>query len=73
MEMKALVNYTSGVIILSDSFNTAIFKQSFMRVFTKDMDGQLNMGFNATLEVQVIFFYAYIDVVFVYFGCLENF
>lgn len=71
--MKALVNYTSGVIILSDSFNTAIFKQSFMRVFTKDMDGQLNMGFNATLEVQVIFFYAYIDVVFVYFGCLENF
>ncbi|RKO95255.1 hypothetical protein CAUPRSCDRAFT_277, partial [Caulochytrium protostelioides] len=26
--------------------------QSFIRLFTKDADGYLSMGFNATLEVQ---------------------
>ncbi|RKP02241.1 hypothetical protein CXG81DRAFT_18068 [Caulochytrium protostelioides] len=52
MEMKTLVNQTNGFSVLSDSFNTAIFKQSFIRLFTKDADGYLSMGFNATLEVQ---------------------
>ncbi|TPX68583.1 hypothetical protein SpCBS45565_g03043 [Spizellomyces sp. 'palustris'] len=52
MEMKSLVNLTNGFMVLSDSFNTAIFKQSFIRVFNKDADGFLQMGFNATLEVQ---------------------
>lgn len=40
-------------MILADSFNTAIFKQSFQRVFQKDSQGHLQMGFNATLDVQV--------------------
>lgn len=53
MEMKSLVNMTNGYLVLSDSFNTAIFKQSFMRLFSKDADGYLQMGFNATLDVQV--------------------
>ena len=52
MEMKSLVNMTNGSIILSDSFNTAIFKQSFTRLFVKDEDGFLKMGFNAVMEVQ---------------------
>lgn len=51
MEMKSLVNLTNGVIILSDSFNTNIFKQSFHAIFNKDDDGFLKMGFNANLEV----------------------
>ncbi|KAI8817160.1 uncharacterized protein EV422DRAFT_542658 [Fimicolochytrium jonesii] len=52
MEMKSLVTSTNGHMVLSDSFNTAIFKQSFLRLFSKDADGFLQMGFNATLEVQ---------------------
>lgn len=48
-----MVNSTGGVMILADSFNTAIFKQSFQRVFQKDSQGHLQMGFNATLDVQV--------------------
>jgi len=44
-------------MILSDSFTTAIFKQSFIRIFSKDSQGFLNMGFNATLTVQVSFYY----------------
>jgi len=52
LEMKSLVNKTGGYMILSDSFTTAIFKQSFIRIFSKDSQGFLNMGFNATLTVQ---------------------
>ncbi|KAJ2643173.1 GTPase-activating protein S23, partial [Coemansia sp. RSA 1694] len=56
-EMKYLVNWTGGSMVLTDSFVTAIFKQSFQRVFEKeeredDVPGYLLMGFNATLEVQ---------------------
>ena len=51
---------TGGSVVLSDSFSTAIFKQSFIRFFKKqeedEQDGEnseyLDMGFNATLEVK---------------------
>jgi protein transport protein SEC23 len=55
LEMKSLPNSTNGVIVLSDSFATSIFKQSFLRIFNKDADGHLEMGFNATFDVQVCF------------------
>ena len=51
--MKSLPNSTNGIIVLSDSFTTSIFKQSFLRVFNKDDQGNLEMGFNATFDVQV--------------------
>lgn len=53
LEMKSLPNSTNGVIVLSDSFATSIFKQSFLRMFAKDDQGHLQMGFNATFDVQV--------------------
>ena len=53
LEMKSLPNSTNGVMVLSDSFATSIFKQSFLRVFVKDDQGNLQMGFNATFDVQV--------------------
>jgi len=53
LEMKALPNSTNGVMVLSDSFTTSIFKQSFLRAFNKDDQGNLAMGFNATFDVQV--------------------
>lgn len=53
LEMKSLPNSTNGVIVLSDSFTTSIFKQSFLRIFNKDDQGNLEMGFNATFDVQV--------------------
>ena len=40
-------------MVLSDAFTTSIFKQSFLRIFTKDEQGNLEMGFNATFDVQV--------------------
>lgn len=53
LEMKALTNATNGFMIISDSFMTAIFKQSFLRTFAKDDQGYLKMGFNGTFEVLV--------------------
>jgi hypothetical protein len=53
LEMKSLTNSTNGVMVLSDSFATSIFKQSFLRIFNKDDQGNLQMGFNATFDVQV--------------------
>ncbi|KAJ3008083.1 hypothetical protein NUW54_g3297 [Trametes sanguinea] len=52
LEMKSMPNSTNGVIVLSDSFATSIFKQSFLRMFNKDAAGFLEMGFNATFDVQ---------------------
>lgn len=51
-EMRSMPNQTNGFVVLADSFNTAIFKQSFQRVFEKDANGHLKMGFNATVDVQ---------------------
>lgn len=48
-----MANFTNGYMILADSFNMSIFKQSFQRVFAKDEQGHLRMGFNATFDVQV--------------------
>lgn len=51
-EMKSMANLTGGVMILSDSFNTAIFRQSFQKLLSKDPEGHLRMAFNAILEIQ---------------------
>ncbi|KAH6654937.1 hypothetical protein BKA67DRAFT_591570 [Truncatella angustata] len=51
LEMKGLCNSTGGHMILTDSFTSSMFKQSFVRVFEKDGDGNLLMGFNALFEV----------------------
>ena len=53
MEMRSLVNLTNGVIVLSDSFNTNIFKQSFHALLAKDAEGAMQMGYNANLDVLV--------------------
>jgi len=42
-------------MIISDSFMTAIFKQSLLRTLAKDEQGYLKMGFNGTFEVLVSF------------------
>lgn len=38
-------------MVQTDSFTSSMFKQSFVRVFEKDADDNLLMGFNASLEV----------------------
>ncbi|KAI6023002.1 hypothetical protein BKA83DRAFT_4607890 [Pisolithus microcarpus] len=52
LEMKSLRNFTNGVIVLSDWFATSNFQQSFLCIFNKDDQDFLEMGFNATFDVQ---------------------
>ncbi|KAI6021898.1 hypothetical protein BKA83DRAFT_4520858 [Pisolithus microcarpus] len=52
LEMKSLPNVTNGVIVLSDWFTTSNFQQSFLHIFNKDDQDFLEMGFNATFDVQ---------------------
>lgn len=52
LEMRSCVNNTGGMVIMADSFNTSIFKQSFQRMFAKNADGTLAMAFNANVDIQ---------------------
>lgn len=52
LEMKKLTDLTGGVLLLTDAFSTAIFKQSYMRLFSKDDEGYLKMAFNSIMSVK---------------------
>jgi len=51
-EMQDLPKRTGGLVVLADSFESSMFKQSFQRIFTKNEKGQMPMGFNASIEIQ---------------------
>ncbi|ESP02930.1 hypothetical protein LOTGIDRAFT_185711 [Lottia gigantea] len=51
-EMKFCPKYTGGHLVMGDSFNTSLFKQTFQRVFSKDSKGEFKMAFGATVEVK---------------------
>lgn len=51
LEMKSLANNTGGHMILTDSFTSSMFRQSFVKIFDKDANDNLLMGFNASMEV----------------------
>lgn len=51
-EMRKLTDRTGGVLLLTDSFSTAIFKQSYLRLFAKDEDDYMKMSFSAKFQVK---------------------
>lgn len=38
---------------MGDSFNTSLFKQTFQRVFSKDVKNEFKMALNGQLEIKV--------------------
>uniref|UniRef100_A0A8C5AX03 Protein transport protein SEC23 n=1 Tax=Gadus morhua TaxID=8049 RepID=A0A8C5AX03_GADMO len=53
LEMKCCPNHTGYCyMVMADSFNTSLFKQTFQRVFAKDEQGTFKMAFAATLEIK---------------------
>ncbi|GMS79302.1 hypothetical protein PENTCL1PPCAC_1477 [Pristionchus entomophagus] len=52
LEMKNTFNSTGGHVVMGDSFNSSLFKQTYQRVFEKDAHGNLKQAFNATMEVK---------------------
>lgn len=51
-EMKCCTNMTNGHMVMCDSFKSNLFKLSFQKIFMKDKKGNLNMAFNALLDVK---------------------
>ncbi|KAG2394020.1 hypothetical protein C9374_003784 [Naegleria lovaniensis] len=52
LEMKACCENAGGVMVLTDTFDNPIFKESYMRYFETDANDQLKMALNATIELQ---------------------
>ena len=50
--MKNCVVGTGGNMIQADSFKSSLFVQSYKRIWEEDEKGQLDMGFNCTVEVK---------------------
>lgn len=42
-------------MFMGDAFDTALFKQTFQRVFAKDSKEEFRMAFGASIEVKVRF------------------
>lgn len=40
-------------MVMGDSFNTSLFKQTFQKVFAKDNKNEYRMNFGGTIEVKV--------------------
>ena len=53
LEMKFLVEKTGGVMVLTDSFSTSSFKDTFTRIFESDEEGNLKMCFKGRSELFV--------------------
>eukprot|EP01006_Ploeotia_vitrea_P019258 TRINITY_DN51429_c0_g1_i1.p1 TRINITY_DN51429_c0_g1~~TRINITY_DN51429_c0_g1_i1.p1 ORF type:complete len:836 (-),score=128.17 TRINITY_DN51429_c0_g1_i1:867-3374(-) len=51
-EMRTAINSTGGTALLVDTFKSQVFKSSFPRFFASTADGNLDMAFNATIELQ---------------------
>lgn len=52
LEMKQCCNSTGGHMVMGDSFNSSLFKQTFQRVFARDSKNDLKMAFNGTVELK---------------------
>mmetsp|Transcript_10146 Transcript_10146/g.29948 ORF Transcript_10146/g.29948 Transcript_10146/m.29948 type:complete len:761 (+) Transcript_10146:73-2355(+) len=51
MEMRALTAMTGGSMVMAESFQNNVFKESWRKVLNRDEDGNLAMAFNASVEV----------------------
>lgn len=51
-EMKQCSNSTGGHMVMGDTFNSTLFKQTFQRVLSRDQKGEFKMAFNGVLEVK---------------------
>ena len=47
-------------MVMGDSFNTTLFKQTYLQVFGKDDIDEYTMRFNATMEIKVCLFFFYV-------------
>jgi len=53
-ELRSCDCVCRGHMVMGDSFNTSLFKQTFQRVFSKDVKNEFRMAFSGNVEVKVI-------------------
>lgn len=51
LEMRSLTEKTGGVLVMSDSFTTGQFKDTFKKLFDLDESGSLKMNFKGKIEI----------------------
>lgn len=51
-EMRCCTSMTNGLLVLGDTFDSNLFKDSFRKIFDKNKKGNLKMAFNAILDVK---------------------
>ena len=51
--LSLIHSLSSGYMVMGDSFNTSLFKQTFQKVFSKDAQGNFRMAFNSLFEIKV--------------------
>lgn len=51
-EMKSCVDRTGGIVVVAESFNHPMFKNTFEKFFTPDANRHLGMGFQASMEIK---------------------
>lgn len=49
--MKYLAEKTGGVVVMQENFNSDIFKESYKKLFDKDENGFLKMGFGSKIDI----------------------
>lgn len=47
-----MFNINRGHMVMGDSFNSSLFKQTFQKVLAKDVKGDYKMAFNGIVEVK---------------------
>lgn len=53
MEMKYLAEKTGGVVVMEEKFDSEVFRESYKRLFDKDANGYLKMGFGSKIDAFV--------------------
>lgn len=53
LEMKYLAEKTGGIIVMQESFSSDVFKDTYKKLFDRDPNGYLKMGYAAKLDMHV--------------------
>ena len=48
--MKCILDKTGGYVAMDESFNSDMFKNTFKKLFEKDSNGDMKMGYCARLD-----------------------
>lgn len=51
--MKFLAEKTGGIVVTQESFNSDVFKETYRKLFDRDINGFLKMGYASKMDVFV--------------------